>query len=212
VDFELIVIDRGSTDGTMSWLETRRPDFACLEVVPGCGPFAAMNQAVAAAGGDWILFLGARDRLVGEFVLSESLNWMKTTEAGVVAGEAAADDGRLSKLRSHPNPIARDFVPRSATFYRRPLFIENDGFDPALAHRSAYDFHLRLWKSRVRFKPVPLRIAACEAESRPCRAACLEEIRVRHRYFPAWRCLGWDMLSLLRWLGGQKTRASSPSP
>ena len=31
---------------------------------------------------------GADDRLAGDMVLSETVNWMKKTEAGVVVGEA----------------------------------------------------------------------------------------------------------------------------
>ena len=158
----------------------------------------ACNQAVARARGDWILFVGSGDRLVGDVVLSETLNWMKKTEAGVVAGESATDRGRLWRLQSRPHPIRGDFTPRAATFYRRTLFEENGGFDAALSAMAVYDFNLRLWKSRVRFKPIPLRIAACAAERRFDRQAALEEIRVRHRYFPAWRCWPWDAASLLR--------------
>lgn len=157
---------------------------------------AALNDAVAAASGEWILFLGADDRLVGDMVLSETLNWMRKTEAGVVAGESATDSGRLHQLRSRVNPIARDFTTPSATFYRRSLFAENGAFDPTLGAAAGYDFNLRLWKNRVRFKPIPLRIAACGRDAP--RGTAAAEIRARHRYFAAWRCLFWDALSLLR--------------
>jgi hypothetical protein len=53
----------------------------------------------------------------------------------------------------------------------------------------------------VRFKPIPLRITACGAKSSRARGGwqvAREEIAVRHRYFPLWRCLPWDALSSLR--------------
>ncbi len=206
---EIIVIDSGSTDGSREWLESHRDRLTTLISAPDAGLYPAMNQGVTQATGDWILFLGADDRLVGDMVLSESVNWMKETEAGVAAGEVAYDDGRISKLRSQVNPCGRNFLCHQATFYRRSLFAENDGFDPALSVRADYDFNVRLWKNRVRFKPIPLRIAACATGGRsdphPWRGY-REEMTVRHRYFPFFRCLLWDALTLLRFARKQFTR------
>jgi hypothetical protein len=160
-----------------------------------------MNKGVARATGEWIYFLGADDRLVGDMVLSESVNWMRKTEAGVASGEAAFNDGRIYKLRSHVNPVARNFAHHQATFYRRTLFAENEGFDTSLAIQADYDFNVRLWKGRVRFKPIPLRIAACGtggASDAGTWRGYREEIAIRHRYFSFTRCLFWDILSLIR--------------
>jgi len=200
---ELIVIDGGSTDGTREWLEARRAQFATLVSEPDGGVYDAMNKGAAAARGDWVLFLGADDRLVGDMVLSEALNWTKKTEAGVAAGEAAYDDGRLYKLRAHVTPVARNFVHHQAAFYRRSLFEENGAFDPSLAIMADYDFNLRLWKNRVRFKPLPLRIAACGTHGLSDAGrwrGYREEIAVRHRYFSFGRCLLWDALTLVRYV------------
>lgn len=200
---ELIVIDGASTNGTREWLEAQRSRIARLVSEPDQGVYDAMNKGVAAAQGEWVLFLGADDRLAGDMVVSEALNWMKKTEAGVAAGEAAYDDGRIYKLRSRVNPLARNFVHHQAAFYRRSLFAENGAFDLSLAIMADYDFNLRLWKNHVRFKPVPLRIAACGvrgiSDSGQWRGY-REEIAVRHRYFPAARCLFWDALSVTRFL------------
>ena len=200
---DLVVIDGASTDGSREWLESQRARLATLVSEPDAGVYEAMNKGIAAARGDWVLFLGADDRLVGDMVLSEAAQWLKRTEAGVAAGEAAYDDGRLYKLRSRVNPLARNFVHHQAAFYRRTLCAENGGFDPSLAVMADYDFNLRLWKNHVRFKPVPLRIAACGVRGASDAGhwrGYAEEIRVRHRYFPWWRCGFWDALSLARFL------------
>ena len=72
-----------------------------------------------------------------------------------------------------------------------------------------YEFNVRLWKNRVRFKPIPLRIAACGtgglSDSGRWRGY-REEIAVRHRYFSFGRCLGWDALSVVRFLRKQLLR------
>lgn len=200
---EIIVIDGASTDGSREWLESQRARLTTLVSAPDAGLYHAMNQGVALATGDWLLFLGADDRLVGDMVLSESLNWMRKTEAGIAAGEVAYDDGRLYKLRSRVNPLARNFVHHQAAFYRRSLFAENDAFDTSLTLMADYDFNVRLWKNRIRFKPIPLRIAACGtggASDAGHWRGYREEITVRHRYFSFARCLPWDALTVVRYL------------
>jgi glycosyltransferase involved in cell wall biosynthesis len=200
---EIIVIDGGSTDGSREWLTAQRARLTTLVSEPDAGLYPAMNQGIALATGAWILFLGADDRLVGDMVLSEALNWMNKTEAGVAAGEVAYDDGRIYKLRSNVNPCARNFVHHQGTFYRRSLFAENDAFDTSLAVMADYEFNVRLWKNRVRFKPIPLRIAACGTGGLSDAGrwrGYREEIAVRHRYFSFGRCLVWDVLSVVRYV------------
>jgi len=200
---ELIVIDGGSNDGSREWLESHRSRIDVLVSGPDAGVYDAMNKGIAAARGDWVLFLGADDRLCGDRVLSETLNWAKKTEAGVVAGEAAYDDGRIYRMRSHVNPVARNFVHHQSALYRRSLFEENGPFDCALTVMADYDFNLRLWKNRVRFKPIPVRVAACGVRGLSDSGAWRgyrEEIAVRHRYFSVARCVPWDALSAARWL------------
>ena len=200
---EIIVIDGGSTDGSREWLTAQRARLTTLVAEPDAGLYPAMNQGIALATGAWILFLGADDRLVGDMVLSEALNWMNKTEAGVAAGEVAYDDGRIYKLRSNVNPCARNFVHHQGTFYRRSLFAENDAFDTSLAVMADYEFNVRLWKNRVRFKPIPLRIAACGTGGLSDAGrwrGYREEIAVRHRYFSFSRCLVWDALTVVRYV------------
>ena len=197
VTAEVQVVTDDARDETRQWLQGSN-QFAAHVVSDQPSVAAVASEAARNSRAHWILFLDARDRLVGDMVLSEFLNWSKTTEAGVVAGENASDRGQLQKLGRRVNACAGDFTPRSATFYRRTLFDENAGFDGALGPAALYEFNLRLWKGRVRFKPIPLRIAASPAGDRRDRQARLNEIRVRHRYFAAWRCWPWDLISLLR--------------
>ena len=95
---EIVVIDGASQDGTREWLERERPRLSALVSEPDTGPYAAMNRGVASAGGDWLLFLGADDRLVGPHTVAASSQWLRHSQAGVVAGEAVYEDGRSHHL------------------------------------------------------------------------------------------------------------------
>lgn len=173
--------------------------------VPGGTEAACRNAGLARSRGEWVHFLHAGDRLAGDGVVAEVLAWARRTEAGVVVGETAADDGRIERLSARVNALAGDFLPVAGAFYRRSLFEENGPFDDTLLAASAYEFHLRLWKGRVRFKPLPLRVAACAVRPPPAGPwrVWQEEAAVRRRYFPAHRALPWTALGLLRALGCQ---------
>ena len=202
---EVIVVDQGSTDGTSAGLEARRGEFAAVLSLPGASRVAAANAGVERARGDWVHFLRPGDRLAGDGVVAEVLVWARKTEAGVVVGETASDEGELRRLPARVNALAGEFAPPAGTFYRRSLFAENGPFEPDLLTAADYEFQLRLWKGRVRFKPLPIRVAACGTH-RPAAGpwpSWREEVAVRRRYFPLYRSLPWDAFGLARaaWRG-----------
>ena len=65
-DFELILVDDGSTDGTKEMLETRYHDDHRIRLISqaNAGPAVARNTGIEAALGHYILFLDSDDTLV----------------------------------------------------------------------------------------------------------------------------------------------------
>lgn len=212
---EIVVIDGGSTDGTLEWLNTRRSQIAQMVSEPDGGIYDAMNKGIALAHGEWVLFLGSDDRLVGDMTLSEIEGWLKQTEAGVVVGEVAYDDGRIWRLSTRYGPLARNFLHHQGAFYRRTLFDEFGGYDTSFQVMGDYEFNLRLWQARVLFKAVELRISTCGthglSDSGRWRGY-REEITIRHRYAPAWRCWPWDAGSVARFVRKKALRSMPLAP
>ena len=62
-DFEVIVMDGASTDGTVELLETAADVVTAWRSEPDTGIYAAWNKALALAQGEWICVLGADDWL-----------------------------------------------------------------------------------------------------------------------------------------------------
>lgn len=208
---EVVVIDGASTDGSREWLETQHHRLGTLVSEADHGIYDAMNKGIAHASGVWVIFLGADDRIVGE-AFARMAPVLTQTSAGIVVGEAAYDDGRIYRLESTTHAVRRNFVHHQAAFYRRALFAENGDFEIGLKVMADYELNLRLLKHGIRFKPVPLRLSACASGGLSDSGAWLgyrEEIRVRHLYFPAWRCWLWDLGSIVRYLRKKVVRIAS---
>lgn len=200
-DAETVVIDGASTDGTREWLESRKARLAVLVSEPDRGLYEAMNKGLAAAQGDWIIFLGADDRWAAADTIAQAGEILRRADAGIVAGLARFADGRIYD----PQPAAairRNFVHHQATFYRRSLFARYGMFDLRFGIQADYDLNLRLLHAGVSFTSLPHLIAHCGIGGVSDGGSWRnyrEEITVRHRHFPAWRCWPWDFVSVLRY-------------
>jgi glycosyltransferase involved in cell wall biosynthesis len=206
---ETVVIDGASTDGTREWLETQQPRLSALISEPDQGVYDAMNKGIAAAHGEWLLFLGADDRLADN-ALAALGPVLRSTGAGVVVGEAVYDDGRIYRLAGPTDAVRRNFVHHQAACYRRALFAAHGGFATGLKIMADYEFNLRLLQAGVSFEPAPVRVADCSSGGLSDAGGWTgyaEEITVRHWHFPAGRCWLWDAGSVLRFLRKRLRRA-----
>ena len=63
---EIVVVDGASTDGTVAILERNAKRLASWSSEPDRGICDAWNKALARVRGEWVLFLGADDRLASD--------------------------------------------------------------------------------------------------------------------------------------------------
>lgn len=102
-DFEYLIKDGGSTDKTLSIANTLLPEFEAkgiaLRIVSqkDTGIYDAMNQAVEASTGDWMLFLNAGDRLAGDDVLERVIRSGALSRAEIVYGDTILQDNGLCR-------------------------------------------------------------------------------------------------------------------
>ena len=112
-DFELLVVDDGSRDGTAGWLRATRPE-ALVASAAGVGAAAARNLAVARAGGEYVAFLDDDDAWRPAYLESQvaqldanagtALSW-----AGHVEVDPAGRESRpeTRSLLDDPAPLVR---------------------------------------------------------------------------------------------------------
>lgn len=81
---ETVLIDGGSTDGTLEVIKSYRPDYFVSE--PDQGIYDAMNKGVQAATGDIVFFLNSGDTFYDDNVVSDVVLFFNKTGSDAVFG------------------------------------------------------------------------------------------------------------------------------
>ncbi len=155
---ELIIIDGGSTDGTVEILKNNDDKIAYWESKPDSGIYHAWNKALEHSRGDWICFLGADDYFWSKNVLTDlSPHLVNAADSGikVVYGQAAKVDrnGRILKLIGKPWEKIRWLMPHgmplshTGLMHHRSLFKKHGLFDETFQIAGDYDLLLRELKN-----------------------------------------------------------------
>lgn len=145
VDFEWIVVDGGSTDGTLSILEDFRGRITSLTSAKDNGIYDAMNTGLEKASGEYIVFMNGGDT----FSCNKVLQRVATApQADLIYGDIFFNeiDGERAEFPDRLNPgyLLKNTVPHQATFYRRELFQKFGTFDTSFRIAADYDLYVRL--------------------------------------------------------------------
>jgi glycosyltransferase involved in cell wall biosynthesis len=152
-EFELIVVDDGSTDDTVAAL---KPYSASLRLVrqENRGVSAARNSGAAVAGGELLAFLDSDDLWLPE-KLAVQLSYLRTfPEAAVCHTEELwiRNGRRVNPRKKHAKAEGRAFmrllreslISPSSVILRRSVFDEAGGFDESLPACEDYALWLAL--------------------------------------------------------------------
>lgn len=95
-DFEYIVIDGGSIDGSVDIIKENADKIDYWVSEPDNGIYNAMNKGIDIAKGEYCIFLNSGDSFYDYQTLSLSLSFLDGTD--VVAGYAKLDTGEIGSL------------------------------------------------------------------------------------------------------------------
>lgn len=152
-DFELVLVDGGSTDRTLDIAHGLAADLGTRLVIHSGtdqGPYDAMNRGVGMASGAWLLFLGADDSLYETDTLASVAAFIGEHEpSDLVYGDvimrstgtrhAGAFD--LDRLLFETN------ICHQAIFYRRELFAGIGPYNLRYPIWADWDFNIRCFSN-----------------------------------------------------------------
>ncbi|MBW8829372.1 MAG: glycosyltransferase [Burkholderiales bacterium] len=150
---ETVIVDGGSTDGTLDVLSPYRSRVSTLVSEPDNGIYDALNKGIRLSSGDVIGFLHADDLFANAHVLSKVAAVFADPTVDAVYGDLVyvrkGDIGRIVR-QWHAGACSRaalrsGWMPPHPTFYvRRSIYDRLGGFDTRYRIAADYDSILRL--------------------------------------------------------------------
>ena len=160
---EYVVVDGGSTDGTLDIIKAYGDTIDFWISEPDGGIYQAMNRALSLIGGRYVNFLNADDHYVHAGTLQQVVSAFQTDAPQVVVGSVLMLNKASGYGFIRHNNVNKYYylfrgLPQQAFFYDASVF-ETATFDESLPIASDLDFYLGLLlggKARVKSVPMPV--------------------------------------------------------
>lgn len=164
-DFEYIIVDGASTDGSKEYLDTIQADYNTrsltnklpnLQIVSesDTGIYNAMNKGIRLAHGEYLLFLNSGDYFYNGFIAE---NFCKNNQIADIYAGKVVEEGTHRKIAYLRKKVTLwglfySSVPHQGTFIKRSLFQQIGMYSEDLKVLSDYEFLLKAILNDVPFE------------------------------------------------------------
>ena len=205
-DFEWIVIDGGSTDGSKDLIDQYSDHIAYWVSEPDTGIYCAMNKGIQVAHGEYLLFLNSGDWLCDNNVLSKVFSQSHTSEilyGYMVRGSLNGEPCHAAMMK--PVLYWYDFIgnslPHQASFIARNAFEKYGLYDESYKIAADTKFFIKaiVW-NKASYEFIPMKIAVFEGGGISTSELMREErdIRLSKEMFPEMMLDDIPLLTTLR--------------
>jgi glycosyltransferase involved in cell wall biosynthesis len=152
-DFELVLVDGGSTDGTLGIANSFAPNLGTRLVIhcgPDQGAYDAMNRGVGMATGAWLLFLGGDDTLYEADTLARVAAFIGEHEPShLVYGDVImrSNSSRHAGVFDLDRLLFEQNICHQSIFYRRELFAGIGPYNLRYRVWADWDFNIRCFSN-----------------------------------------------------------------
>lgn len=164
-NIEHIVIDGGSTDGSLAVLDAYKAGIAKIISEPDGGLYDALNKGIREATGDVIGFMHADDQFASPMALARIASAFEDPAVGAVYGDLVyVKKNDVSQVvrywragQYRRAQLTQGWMPPHPTFYvRREVYSRYGAFDTRYRIAADYENMLRiLWRGRVQAAYIP---------------------------------------------------------
>jgi len=153
---EYIIIDGGSTDGTLNIIDTYKASLACVISEPDKGLYDAMNKGIREATGDYICFLNAGDTFHTNHTLQQIVDSIRGSSGqfpDILYGETAIVDSKRNFLYmrglSAPETLTWKSFKQGMLVCHQAFFVNTglvESYDLQYRFSSDFDWCIRMLK------------------------------------------------------------------
>ena len=195
-DFEFIIIDGGSTDGSKQLIEKHQDNISYWVSEPDKGIYSAMNKGIRASKGEFVIFMNGGDCFNDNLVLEE-IAPMLTNDFDVYYGDNYnSRHKKHRKILKYPEKLDFSFfyyrtISHQSTFIRKRLFDEHFYYNEDYKISSDWEFFVYTFCCKnVSYKYLDKIISVFDCNGisyNPKFAEIIQEERSRtfQKYFPA---------------------------
>jgi len=148
-DFEHVIIDGDSNDGSKDVIETYKDQFGFCVSEKDMGIYNAMNKGIKAAKGDYLLFLNSGDTLNDNDTLNNVEKYLDS-KLDIYYGDLLLEYEKKKVVKEFPDKISfqyffdKGYLPHPATFINKNLFDAFGLYNEDFKIAADWDFLIRV--------------------------------------------------------------------
>ncbi|WP_230406417.1 glycosyltransferase family 2 protein [Flavobacterium fluviale] len=144
-DFEYIIIDGGSTDGSDAYIESQSGNIDFWISETDKGVYNAMNKGIVKATGEYLLFLNSGDHFFNNEVLKQNYKYLGLRDIIYFNLQVSGENREF--VKKYPNELSFSYfmkstLPHPATFINASLFDKVGLYDESLRFVSDWKFFI----------------------------------------------------------------------
>lgn len=157
-EFEYIIIDGGSSDGSVAYIDSQSENFTYWVSEKDSGIYNAMNKGIKIATGEYLLFLNSGDNFFNNQILEMNHQFLKLND--IVYFDLNVVDNESAFIKNYPSELSfsyflKDTLPHPATFIKASLFEKIGLYDESYQIVSDWKFFvIGICKFNITYKRI----------------------------------------------------------